>query len=308
MGLFSLHRLRRGLSSPNLFLRELNRWYHRRLFTRPYNTAGVDIFGSDWDNLMVLDACRYDTFEQQHELDGTLDARYSRGSNTREWLQANFDGKELLDTVYVTANPMLYRHRDSIDVTLHAVVHVWEEEGWDETHQTVLPETTAQQAIEAAETYPEKRLLVHFIQPHYPFLTEDDQPFESSQAFLRPEEPGSWNQIMTGEITADPDAVWTAYRATLDRALPSVERLLTALDGKSVVTADHGNMVGERAQPFPIREWGHPRSLYTQQLVKVPWLTVDGPRRNIVAEEPDESQRGSEPTDVEERLEDLGYV
>lgn len=308
MGVFSLQRLRRGLSSPNLFLRELNRWYHRRLFTRSYNTAGVDVFGADWDNLLVLDACRYDMFEKQHGLDGRLETRQSRASSTREWLHANFDGKELLDTVYVTANPMLYRHRESVDVTFHDVVHVWQEDGWDETHKTVLPETMTERALAVADEFPNKRLLVHYIQPHYPFLT-DDQPFENSQAFLRPDEPGSWHQIMTGELTVDRDTVWRAYRGTLDRALPSVERLIDGLAGKTVVTADHGNMVGDRARPFPIVEWGHPRGIYTEQLVTVPWLVNDGNRRDLVAEEPAESTASDvSNTQVEQRLEELGYV
>ena len=309
MDVFSLQRLRRGFSSPNLFIRELNRWYHRRLFTRPYNTDGVDIFGADWDNLLVLDACRYDMFAGEHELDGRLESRQSRASSTREWLRANFDGQELLDTVYVTANPMLYRHRNSIDVTLHTVVHVWQTDGWDQTHKTVLPETMTDRALAAAEEFPNKRLLVHYIQPHYPFLADTNQPFENSQAFLKPDEPGSWHQIMTGKLSVDKQTVWQAYQGTLNRAFPSVERLIDGLEGKTVVTADHGNMVGERARPFPIVEWGHPRGIYTKELVTVPWLVVDGERRDIVAEEPVESTVSDvSNTQVEKRLEDLGYV
>lgn len=307
MGSLSLSRLRRGLESPNLFLREANRLYHTRGYTRPFNTDGVDIFAEDWDHLVILDACRYDMFAEQADLPGTLESRNSRGSNTVEFLTANFADRDLRDTVYVTANPQLYRHRDSIEPELHATVDVWQEDGWDEEKKTVLPETMADRTLEAAERFPEKRIVSHFIQPHYPFLI-DETVFDDSQAFLKQDEAGSWQQVMTGELSVSTDSVWRAYRATLDRALPSVERLLEELDGKVVVTADHGNMVGERARPVPVIEWGHPQQLYTEELVRVPWHVREGERRRRV-----ESESASEPSSevesdaVEERLADLGY-
>lgn len=306
--MFSRDRVARGLASPNLFLREANRLYHRRLNSRAFNTAGVDIFAEDWDNLLILDACRYDMFETQSDLPGRLESRISRGSSTQEFMRGNFLGRSLKDTVYVTANPQYYRHRDWLKTTFHAVEHIWKTEGWDETHRTVLPETTTKYAIEAAKRYPDKRLLVHYIQPHYPFIDDGDQPFDDSQAFLKPDEPGSWSQMMTGDLDASPESIWQAYRNNLDRTLPHVGEFNESVDGKSVVSADHGNMVGERARPFPIREWGHPRGIYTEELVRVPWLVVDGPRREITSDEPVET-----PDDdivdkvVSERLEQLGY-
>ncbi|WP_324665338.1 alkaline phosphatase family protein [Haloarcula sediminis] len=307
MGILSPERIRRGLASPNLFLREANRLYHRRLYTRPYNTSGVDLFGEDWDNLLILDACRYDMFADQSTLPGRLESRQSRGSSTREFLRANFAGKELHDTVYVTANPQFYRHSDWLDASFHAVDHIWKTDGWDEDHRTVLPETTTEHALSAAERYPEKRLLVHYIQPHYPFIVEGDQPFDDDQAFLKPDVPGSWAQLMTGDLDAVPEEIWRVYRANLDRTLPHVDRLLDGIDGKSVVTADHGNMVGERAAPLPIREWGHPHGIYTDELVRVPWLVVDGDRRRIESAPPVETDTETADDVVAQRLEDLGY-
>lgn len=307
MGVFSPERIRRGLSSPNLFLREVNRLYYRRGYTRPYNTDGIDLFGEDWDNLLILDACRYDMFAEQSTLSGRLESRRSRGSSTREFLKANVAGKELHDTVYVTANPQFYRLRDWLDASFHAVDHVWKTDGWDEAHRTVLPETTTAHALSAAESYPNKRLLVHYIQPHYPFIVEGDQPFDDDQAFLKPGTAGSWAQLMTGDLDASADDIWPAYRANLDRTLPHVEQLLDGLDGKSVVTADHGNMVGERASPLPICEWGHPHGIYTDELVNVPWHVVDGERRTIETESPVEHRNDTADDVVAERLADLGY-
>lgn len=307
MPVFSLSRLRRGLASPNLFFREVNRLYYRRFYTRPYNTHGVDLFGEDWDNLLILDACRFDMFADQSTLPGALESRQSRASSTWEFLKANFADKELHDTVYVTANPQFYRHDDWLETSFHAVDHVWKTDGWDDDHRTVLPRTTTEHAISAAEKYPDKRLLVHYIQPHYPFIVEGDQPFDDDQAFLKPDTPGSWAQLMTGELDASPDDIWPAYKQNLDRTLPHVQHFFDSVDGKSVVTADHGNMVGERAGPLPIREWGHPHGIYTDELVKVPWLVVDGQRRDITKEKPVDKTESVANETVEERLANLGY-
>jgi len=305
--MYSLSQLRRGFQNPNLFLREANRLYHRRLNLRSYNTDGVDIFAEDWDNLLILDACRHDMFTEYADFPGELDSRISRSSSTREFLKANLQGRDLLNTVYVTANPQLYRHRDWLDVQFHDVRHVWQHEGWDDEYQTVLPETTTEHALEAAADYPNKRLVVHYIQPHYPFLVDGDQPFDNSQAFLKPDEAGSWNQIMSGDLSVSREEVWQAYVQTLERALPAVEDAIERLDGKTVVTSDHGNMVGERARPFPIREWGHPRGMYTEELVNVPWLIVDGARREIVSGDAVENEIAVSDEVVEGRLKDLGY-
>lgn len=306
--MYSLSQLRRGIRNPRLVLREANRLYYSQARTRPFNTEGVDIFGEDWDNLLILDACRYDMFEEYADLDGRLESRISRSSSTQEFLNANFRDRKLLDTVYVTANPQFYRHQDWLKTTFHEIRHIWQEDGWDEQYRTVLPETTTDYALQAASDHPEKRLIVHYIQPHYPFLTDDGGTYRDDEIFLKPDKTGFWERVMTGDLNVTQSEVWDAYVRTLQRALPAVERLIAGLDGKTVVTSDHGNMVGERASPIPIKEWGHPRGVYTEELVKVPWLVIEsGERKEIVAEEP---IAGHDLTSdvVEDRLQDLGYT
>lgn len=305
----TLRRLRRAIDSPNLFLRHLNRLYHRRLNQRPYNTQGTSIIDEDWDNLLILDACRYDMFDNTHDLPGTLEHRNSRESATTDFLLANFADEEVHDTVYVTANPQLYRNRDRIQADFHAVINVWMEEGWDEAEQTVLPETVTEYATQAAETYPNKRLLIHYIQPHYPFIgaetTFDKGHLDEGDVTNE----NVWGQLMTGELDVDREKIWELYSDNLDRALPHVDELMEALDGKTVVTADHGNMIGERSSPLPVTEWGHPRGIYTEELVKVPWLIYEnGSRREIVAESPERESTDIDDEVVTDRLKDLGYV
>jgi hypothetical protein len=315
--MYSLAQLRRGLkrgaSSPNLFLREANRLYHRKLYREPYNTDGVDVFAEDWDNLIVLDACRYDMFEATHDLDGHLSSRISRGAHTSEFLIGNFHQRDLTDTVYVTASPILHRGKgEKYEPNLHAIVNVWERDGWNEDQKTVMPETMLKYAKEAAERYPNKRIVVHMMQPHYPFIDSGMDADKGTVPDPDEIENDIWEQLFTGELSVSREDVWRAYIGNLRRAYPAVEEMIEELDGKTVVTGDHGNMIGERASPFPIREWGHPPGVYTEELTKVPWLAVEAEtRRDIVAEEPSASTEDEDDVEedvVEDRLKHLGYA
>jgi len=302
-------RLRRAIKHPNLFGRGANRLYHRRFNRRAYNTDGIDIFDEDWDALLILDACRYDMFAEHHELPGRLESRISRGSATVEFLRGNFVDRSLTDTVYVTANPQFYRNRERLPTNLYDVVNVWQEDGWDEQHQTVLPATVNEYARDAATTYPNKRLIVHYIQPHYPFLDSETAFDKNHLNVENPNQERLWDQLMTGKLQMSRDEIWQLYVNNLLAVLPHVEELMAELAGKVVVTADHGNMVGERASPIPVKEWGHPRGIYTRELVEVPWLVSEnGARREITAEEPIHENEEVDTDVVSERLSNLGYV
>lgn len=293
----------------------VNRWYYSSFGTQKFNKTGTNIFDEDWDNLLILDACRYDTFEKLHDLPGTLSKRESRASTTPEFIRANIHATDLHDTVYVTSTPQIHNH-DDIDHSFHRIVDVWDSE-WDKELGTVPPDAVADAAVEANEQYPNKRLLVHFLQPHYPFIGEVGQEhFNYEQVSLgagTSESSGSekfWDTVGTVINDVSEDVVWEAYEENLRLTLPHVERLLTEIDGKTVVTADHGEMIYDRAWPIPIRINGHPSGLYTSELVEVPWHTyTNGPRRRITSQiVPEGTDAKIDDGVVKERLQDLGYT
>jgi hypothetical protein len=285
--------------------RGLNRRYYRY---RSRASSGYDLLGADWDVCVVLDACRYDLFAERSSLPGTLSRATSRGSSTTEWLAATIDGRDARDPVYVTANPQLYDNRDAIAASFHAVEAAWRD-GWDPNRKTVPPERTTERALAAAETYPHKRLLIHYLQPHYPFLTAAGDWHERGHA----REDGSfWDDVFRCDLTVDRDLVWRRYAENLEAVLPHVRELIESIEGKVVVTADHGNMVGERAWPIPVREWGHPPAIHTAELLTVPWLECPyEERRDVVCGEDAgvAAATAGDPGDVvEDRLADLGYA
>lgn len=310
--MYSLSQLRRGLSrslhNPSFLGRELNRLYHRRGYTRAFDPAGVAVLEEDWDTLVVLDACRFDLFESRWTLPGHLEQRRSRGSHTREFLRGNFGGRDVRDTVYVTASPQLARLQPDLDAEFHDVIDVWAEDGWDDSLGTVRPETTTTYALDAHEKYPDKRIIVHYLQPHYPFIEAEDRlnvrTFGGEEDAL-----DIWEALYSDHLDVSLETVKDAYYRNFDAVLPSIERLFNSVEGKIVVTSDHGNMLRERARPVPVREWGHPPGIYTDQLVTVPWLVYEhGPRRRITAAESAGEARDQAEEIVQDRLAQLGYA
>jgi len=309
----TIERAKRALANPKLFARGFNRSIHRRFGHRSENPDGIDVFDEDWDMLVVLDACRYDMFKSVNGLEGKLTSKTSKGSSTVEWLKANFDNRDLTNTVYVTANPQLERNKNNWSISLHRVIDVWLEDGWDEETGTVLAETMTEAAIEAFDRYPNKRLVVHYMQPHYPFVRSDTKFDKEHLQSLDgqgtgPEDENVWNQKFKGELSFSRKKLWSIYVDNLSYALDHVETLLRAIPGKTVVTSDHGNYVGERASPVPIREYGHPRGLYDDEVIKVPWLECNHEiRREIQTGMIDEKENDIESGVVADRLRQLGY-
>lgn len=288
-----------------------------RYFTgvgRPDATPVVD---RDWDNLVVLDACRYDLFTEVYadaSLPGNLSKRRSVQSGTPGFLAENFGDREFHDMVYVTGNP--YVHTELDETQFHDVDHVWRD-GWDDDLQTVLPETMCDRTLAAAEEYPDKRVISHFMQPHVPFVGEKrldgrrttvirERALGEDETDPSERVPTPFDQLRTGDRTKE--EVWAAYRSNLERALPAVRTLLEGLPGLTAVTSDHGNALGEFAWPFPVCIYGHPLDVLIPVLTEVPWLIhKNGDRKDVRAEAPVADDEPVE-DNVADRLEMLGYA
>lgn len=298
-------------------------WWRKRFLTHVVSKyfTGVNrpesdpVTEKDWDNLVILDACRYDLFTEvfkKSPLPGSLEKRRAVQSGTPGFLAETFAGNEFHDVVYVTGNP--YVNTELPRDTFHAVESVWKDD-WDDNLQTVCPETMTKATIEAAEKYPNKRIISHFLQPHTPFIGEGSlgqrETFAIREKALgdngaRTRHRTPFELLDVGEVSHK--QVWEAYRSNLELAWPAVNRLLSQLPGLTAVTSDHGNAMGERAWPFPVRVYGHPLGVLIPALTDVPWLTnTNGPHKKVTSEPPQKT----EPTVNEsttERLRMLGYA
>lgn len=261
---------------------------------------GVDVMEVDWDTLVLLDGCRYDTMCEVRPGGWPEVQRVtSKAGNTYDFYRANFDDGPYLDTVVVSANPRTDQLRPD---SFHRIVNLWDSH-WDEEYGTVLPHVVAEATIDAHERYPDKRIISHWMQPHYPFIGADGE-----LADYPVDQESIWHDLHRGSV--DPEAAYEAYRQTLIETLPHLKSVVDRVGGKVVVSSDHGNAFGERPWWYPFPVYGHPRNVRMPETVTVPWVVFDdGERRTIRAAD---RVVGSDATDSEDvvlsRLEDLGYT
>jgi hypothetical protein len=165
-------------------------------------------------------------------------------------------------------------------------------------------------AVSAHNRWPNKRHIVHFMQPHYPFIGQrgkqiDHRGFNDESVSDDTEISNVWERLAKGELSRE--AVWEAYAENLNLVLEHVSELLKSIGGKVVITSDHGNLVGDLTYPIPVRGYDHPGGVYVKQLVKVPWHIIDqGPRREIESKPPNDTKSASDNM-IQDRLEALGY-
>lgn len=290
---FSIEQIRTGICYPRRGLVVLKGILFNRFFGGNF---GDYIMEENWDNLIILDACRFDVFKELNTLDGNLHAFHSRGSHTGEFFRRNFDGQSFLDTVYVSSNP---NPSDAADCEFAHVEEVWES-GWDEELKTVPPNEVVERTIKVAERFPNKRLISHFLQPHYPWIGPDGREFIAEYGY----QPGNendnvWLKLRNGEV--ERKRVWQVYKENLSVTLPHVQTLVENLSGKTVLTSDHGNAFGEWGV------YGHPARSYIAPLVRVPWLEIPfDERKDIEATNAGEGFSDQEPSG--EQLRALGYL
>ena len=97
----TMRRVRRGTRVSHLVTREPSKYYYQRKQSR---SDAVEFFDEDWDNPIILDTCRCDSFKKCDTLPGEQQPRQTKSSSTPNFLETCFDGADLRDTAYVTAN------------------------------------------------------------------------------------------------------------------------------------------------------------------------------------------------------------
>lgn len=304
-------------------------WWRERLESRVIGPAQraleqgetIDVMEEDWDNLMILDACRADLFEETLDIgrNGEFDS-YRRvrspASATPEWIKRNFAGEKFGDTVYVSGNPWVTREAPE---SFHEIVNIWLNE-YDinpeelreasvlrdvgvEAGASILAEDVTEAAVRAHERHPDKRLIVHYFQPHAPYIGLPGGERKSPEEIDPEVHPG--RSLRDGRV--DGDEVWRQYRDNLAYVYHHADRCARNIGGKSVFTADHGELFGERLWPFPIRGYAHPMYVRADPVVVVPWAERTYSDRREVNDGGTTTTTVDEGT-VSERLRDLGYI
>lgn len=276
----------------------------------------VYVMQQKWDYLIVLDACRYDYFERlwQDYLPGQLEKRISVGTATKQWRNNSFPDY-YDDVVYISANPYINSVMPVKGFLgtehFYKVYDLWMD-SWDEEKGTILPDIVTKRAKEIIKSHPDKRAIIHYMQPHEPYIgnTVPGPGFErpTSAGFRQGVNVGTppnhivrkTLEILSGlfywfgirgnyliwkirellEMTPagpmdavrrkyDEETLRKAYEENLKIVLGYIAELIEKLSGRIVVTADHGEMLGEN------NKFCHWSRATEKQLREVPWLIID---------------------------------
>lgn len=214
----------------------------------------TNVLDKDWDNLILLDACRYDYFKEFYP---EAEKIVSVGSHSREFVAGTFSGRKCGDVIYITGNPHLREEKfkdltgQRVEDTFHSVYQTWDNDWEDKEYMP--PEPIVRDAKTAEKLFPEKRKIIHFMQPHDPYVGG--------------EEVWRLSEVWKGNKTLE--EAREAYRDNIEFLIPRIEELANSLEGKTVVSADHGDFLGEYGL------LAHPYGVNAKELREVPWHVMD---------------------------------
>jgi len=235
----------------------------------------------DWDTLIVLDACRYDYFENEfytNPCDGVLSKVYSPQSQTYKWLPHMFPYKYDID-IY-SAHPGINskgiaRNGGSWVANEHfnKIEDIWDY-GWDNDLGTVHPTVVGVKVVDdiLKGDYGSKNI-IWFMQPHFPWIGEGYPRAKAEFVNDKRTNKEIWADLVGGKFSVD--LVREAYSANVEVVWDTVQDMLPLLDGqKVVVTADHGELLGEYPHRPMKKQFGHWPEMETPELREVPWLEM----------------------------------
>lgn len=251
------------------------------------------IWAADWDVALVLDATRADLWrEVAPEFGLGTETKFSVGSASVEWIAETFADRHReawQQTGHVTANPHTGHPADFSPLTDPSVYPLRErglpylDEVWSDQWKTredlptVLPEIVTDRAMwawERRERLGFEQLVVHYMQPHIPFRSHPEWSpgWSNKLQFGKPLDQygkkDDWAKLRDGEL--ERSEVWAAYADNLRWVLGEVERWAETTGARILVTADHGNGMGEWGI------YGHPPESGAGVLREVPWVVTDG--------------------------------
>lgn len=275
--------------------------------------GGYNIYDEEWDLCVIIDACRADMF---HEVADSYDwmvsesrTRRSVGAATRNWLRRTFTADrqdKMAQTDYVMGNAYADLILDADDFQTLDKVY---EYAWDHEVGATPARAVTERGIDTARNGAGDRLIVHYLQPHFPSIPDHLGYNMNREAFRNHsldeggvEWDGVWPALENGEVTAE--RVWEAYRENLRYVLNEVELLLQNVDAENaILSSDHGNAFGEWWA------YGHPSGVFVPVNRNVPYVEVAANDEETIEPSLERHEAATEDSEeaVNERLAALGY-
>jgi hypothetical protein len=263
----------------------------------------LSLMKEQWDIAIILDACRYDVFKEIYEKYlpvGRLEKRVG-ASDTLDWLRTVFNGNTMNDAVYISAHPGI-NSKDVEWVDFNAtkrfykVYDAWLS-AWSWSIGTSLPREVAKVASRAIYEHPDRKKIIHFMQPHFPYRkapcpsttysdlkgTRKNQKlgiiaeriirklilslrlkvssfrttYWQIKKFLRLDFLEDLNELYWREYAVSD--LRSFYRDNLEWVLESVGQIAEEFsDLRIVITSDHGEAFGENGEFFHVYKTRNP--------------------------------------------------
>ena len=293
---------------------------------------GTNVFEREWDVLVLLDTCRTDALREvadEYDFLEDIEEIWSVGSTSKEWVEQTFTqayADEIANTAYVTGNPFSNTLLQERDRTEYGSTHgtwienadwvdrvmndnivdgesfghlepLWGVTGPDAPFQeSQHPEALTDYTIKASRSGEFDRVIAHYMQPHSPYFASSTEYDELEEYEKHP-----FRALKRGGSEAS-QKVWEAYLDNLRYALDYIEILIENVDGTVVISADHGELLGDHRMYYHMPGNPHPK------LKKVPWVEVES--KDHRTHDPDVSLEGHKNAQQasDEQLEALGYI
>lgn len=187
-----------------------------------------ELLDTDKD-LIILDACRFDIFAQEiinYSIDGDLKMVNSQAINTKEWYKKHIE--VLKHRNLVSAQSRVWK--DNFAKSFNSAKMVRGKRGEDSWLQ---PSETLDAAL--AIRHPR---LIHLIQPHLPFMKSKGFPKEVGGTWL-------YKNINNWARKHGFEELRKLYRKNVRYALSNLEKYIPKFNTSLVLTADHGELLGE---------------------------------------------------------------
>lgn len=233
----------------------------------------------DWKYLVLLDACRFDVFSQVYQdvgLRGDLQEANSEALDTLLWYKKHWSGDHL-DVSLIGAHPYPWRPEVDVAKNFGAAFAVFSDRsnlGWG---GVVHPQRLCNFASRIVRQRSAHRWIIHFEQPHLPFVDALGMAFLESEigVGLVGKDWVKYNPTLYDAVEAwgrqhGWEVLQMLYESSLRATLGVIGRWVKRLrGGQVVITADHGEHLGEG------NIYGHPWGAGPGILTRVPWLEVD---------------------------------
>ena len=255
----------------------------------------IDLVKYDWKYLAILDATRYDYFMdviKEFQFKETPKPAITTSLSTPQFMK-NFENRDCSNIIYLNTvikfDTWLPKHN------FFKVVHVWDLD-WSEELGTIHPNSVNKRFLEEYLQNPEKRFILHYMQPHPPHISIGGNPADKKENhtgdFTIDFKTKHFSQYTIWDIKKHlhikpvipleicyrkygKEGVVKAYKDDLRIGLTHILEVMKEHLGKWVITADHGMTITEKDYGLCGNELGYKKIPDINKIVeKVPWLEV----------------------------------